>query len=118
MQKLDPERQALAWYDIDEPNGVLFDNLACFNGWGLRMINPCFPNIWGPVQGVTGTPLKVGQTIVVFSNNSNAEFAAKISLATVGVTAEVVEVRNTGAGEYRFAIVLFRVTAVPAAVAP
>lgn len=118
MQKLDPERQALAWYDIDEPNGVLFDNLACFNGWGLRMINPCFPNIWGPVQGVTGTPLKVGQTIVVFSNNSNAEFAAKVSLATVGVVAEVVEVRNTGAGEYRFAIVLFRVTAVPAAVAP
>ncbi len=118
MHKLDPTRQALAWYDIGEPNGVLFDNLACFNGWGLRMINPCFPNIWGPVQGVTGMPLKVGQTIAVFSNNSNAEFAAKASLKTVGVVAEVVEVRDTGASEYRFAITLFRVTAVPAAVSP
>jgi len=118
MQKLDPHRLALAWYDMDEPNSVLFDNLACFNGWGLRMINPCFPNIWGPVQGVTGTPLRVGQTIVVFSNHSNAEFAAKASMATVGVKLEVVEVRDSGTGEYRFTIVLFRVTAVPAAVAP
>ncbi len=118
MQKLDPQRLALAWYDIDEPNGVLFDNLACLNGWGLRMINPCFPNIWGPVQGVTGTPLRVGQTIVVFSNHSNAEIAAKASMATVGVTLEVVDVRDSGAGAYRFSIVLFRVTAVPAAVAP
>ena len=118
MQKLDPERLALSWFDMDEPNSVLFDNLACLNGWGLRMINPCFPNIWGPVQGVTGTLLKVGQTIVVFSNNSNAEFAAKASMATVGVKLEVVETRNTGAGEYRFAIILLRVASVPAAVAP
>ncbi len=118
MQKLDPQRLALAWFDMDEPNGVLFDNLACLNGWGLRMINPCFPKVWGPVQGVTGTPLRVGQTIVVFSNHSNPEFAAKASMATVGVTLEVVETRNSGAGEYRFAIILLRVTAVPVAVAP
>ena len=118
MQKLDPERLALAWYDMDELNSVLFDNLACLNGWGLRMINPCFPKVWGPVQGVTGTPLRVGQTIVVFSNNSNAEIAAKASMATVGVKLEVVETRNTGAGEYRFAIILLRVASVPAAVVP
>lgn len=118
MQKLDPERLALAWYDMDEPNSVLFDNLACLNGWGLRIINPCFPKVWGPVQGVTGTPLKARQTIVVFSNRSNAEIAAKASMATVGVTLDVVEIRDSGAEEYRFAIILFRVSAVPAAVTP
>lgn len=110
IRRLDPGYQACFWFDIDEPAGLLFDNIACMHCWGQRLINTSFPDL-----NTTYVSLRPGMKLLVLSTSPTTLSTVRQVLGESGLEARELRRQIAGQGDLGFNIHLIETGTDPVA---
>lgn len=109
VRAMDPAYQSTFWYDITEPQGILFCNLArlhCYNRHYL--VGDHFPHVIP-----TGKSLRPGLRLMLVSEDPHALARLHEAVASRGLTARVLREQPSGKGLLRFTIYLIEMELAP-----
>jgi hypothetical protein len=110
IRRIDPCYAACFWFDIDEPFGLLFDNIACMHCWGHRMVNTKFPELqpeWAP--------LRPDMRLLLLSADPGVVARLRRAVQPLGLQIQELREREVGRGPFGFGIHLVQTTAGPSA---
>ncbi len=110
--KADPTRKVYLWYDLQDPNGLLFDDLAAVYPWGFRIFNRDFPKA-GRAQSLFGEPLAAGMSLVIPSSAEAVE-GVILSLRRSGIETRQVAKHRIARGEISFFLHFLQIISVSA----
>jgi len=109
IQEMDPSAQTMFWFNLEEPDGVFFNNLACTYTWGIRILNLDFPQL-NDARTIDHAPVTPGMKVVVLSGTPNVYQAARHELQGSSLDAKLTAVRKVEAGTIRFWMTFLDIT--------
>ncbi|MDR3636052.1 MAG: hypothetical protein P4L84_19775 [Isosphaeraceae bacterium] len=113
MRGVDATGFLFVWFDLAEPDGVLFNNIACTQTWGSRLINLDFPASDG--RTLARDPLAPGMKIVILSGRPGALSRARAALRFHGFDAQPIGERRIEHGTIAFTMTFLSLTRPDAA---
>ncbi len=108
IQQVDPVGQTFFWFGFDEPDGVLFNNIACTYTWGIRILNLDFPSL-NDGRTIDHVAVAPGMKILVLSNHPDVAGTAQLSLSQKGFDSKIVVVKHVQHGSIAFSMTFLEV---------
>jgi hypothetical protein len=107
-RELAPDANIWFWFDMNEPLGAVYNNVACTHWWSLRYINRSFPNL--PQPWPHDHPARQpGRKIMVLSQDRDATEKAVASFHGQGIPVRKLAERAVGRAPIRFTVSVLEV---------
>ena len=111
---VDPSSNVYFWFNLTDPNGVLFDNLACAYTWDRRIINLDFPaDKGGTALGVS--KLRAGLKVAILTTEGDCFAAAVRSLCGCGLEARLLCQQRISRPPIAYTLTMIETVLAPAA---
>ena len=110
IQEVDPTGHTFFWFGFEEPDGVMFNNIACTYTWGIRILNLDFPSL-NDDRTIDHKPVEPGMKILVLSNKLDVAGIAQLSLRRSGFASKVLAVKIVRRGTIAFSMTFLEVGA-------
>jgi hypothetical protein len=82
-----PSADATLWYDVKEPDGVLYQSVSSAHFWSARLVSEEFPSLENPATQST-TRLDVGDSILMLSDDTDRWRRADDVLRPLGMSVD------------------------------
>jgi hypothetical protein len=105
IRSMDKRNDVIFWFDMLDPHGILYDNLACTRNWSHSILNLNFPRVTSALT-LLNREIGVGQLIAIPSIRDDVYDYAKLALAGIGFGARLIDRREIAHGAIKFTITL------------